>query len=79
MLRMADLHGANLRGANLDGADLSGAILLEADLSNANLTGVKITYRQLEKVKSLKGATKPDGSIHSKSAIALYSLMGKNI
>jgi uncharacterized protein YjbI with pentapeptide repeats len=47
----------------------------DADLSNANLTGARqitrpgfkwaaITDEQLSKVKSLKGATMPDGTKH---------------
>ncbi len=50
-LSKADLSGANLSGANLRGANLSGAI--------------GTTPEQLIKAKSLKGATMPDGSIHS--------------
>jgi uncharacterized protein YjbI with pentapeptide repeats len=47
-------------GADLSGADLSGANLTEANLKGATGT----TTEQLEKAKSLKGTTMPDGSIH---------------
>lgn len=71
----ADLHqaycaGAELVGAKLRGADLSGANLTEtdmfgADLSYADLRGALVTDVQLEKTKSLEGATMPDGTIHA--------------
>ena len=54
------LSEANLSRAVLFQADLSGAVL-----DNANLSGAVVTEEQLEKAKSLKGATMPDGSIHS--------------
>jgi uncharacterized protein YjbI with pentapeptide repeats len=68
-LRGADLHGADLRGADLHGANLVSAVLIEADLREANLSGANVfratvTSEQLEKAKSLKGTTMPDGSIH---------------
>ena len=79
-LREAFLNGTNLSGANLSGADLKGADLKvseddlssempdanlsEANLSRANLFGAKVATEQLDKAKSLKGATMPDGSIH---------------
>lgn len=69
-LRGADLEGATLKGADLspadDGtfADLEGANLEGADLSAADLSHAKVTDRQLEAAKSLKGATMPDGSTH---------------
>jgi ABC-2 type transport system permease protein len=75
----ADLHGVNLRfatltGVNFSNADLSGANLSGADLSNvdistanlagANLAGVTgISIDQLGRVRSLAGATLPDGSV----------------
>ena len=58
-LSYAFLYTANLSGANLDGANLSGA-----NLGDANLSSAVVTEEQLEKAKSLKGATMPDGSIH---------------
>jgi len=58
-LREADLGWADLSHAKLSGADLSGAILIEA-----NLTGATVTTEQLEKAKSLTGATMPEGSKH---------------
>ena len=54
---------------------MSGAILLALDgvieanlvgamLEDAKLLGANVTTEQLDKAKSLKGATMPDGSIH---------------
>jgi uncharacterized protein YjbI with pentapeptide repeats len=74
-LREAFLNGTNLSGANLSGADLKGADLKvseddlpsempDANLSRANLFGAKVATEQLDKARSLKGATMPDGSIH---------------
>jgi len=64
-LRGADLNLANLSGAYLGGADLSGADLSGADLSGADLSGAKgTTTEQLDKAKSLQGATMPDGTKH---------------
>src|SRR6266851_1851652 len=70
----ANLRGANLREANFRGADLTcaklfgaklfGANLREANLREADLRGATVTKEQLEKAKSLKGTTMPDGSIH---------------
>jgi uncharacterized protein YjbI with pentapeptide repeats len=37
--------------------------LCGANLSGADLTDAKVTPEQLDKAKSLKGATMPDGSI----------------
>lgn len=64
-----DLSGANLSEAdlgnsNLWGANLSGANLKNADLSGADLLNVQVTNKQLAEVKSLRGATMPDGSKH---------------
>lgn len=61
LLQSADITEADLGEANLHLADLTGA-----DLSGANLKGATgITVEKLEQqVKSLKGATMPDGSIH---------------
>ncbi len=69
MLNESDLSEADLTDAYLEGANLSDANLTDADLSNANLnyvnlTNAKVTTEQLDKAKSLKGATMPDGSIH---------------
>ncbi len=75
----ADLSHVNLTEANLSHANLTGADLTNtelntysphmegygADLSRANLRNAKITIQQLEKAKSLQGATMPDGSIHA--------------
>jgi uncharacterized protein YjbI with pentapeptide repeats len=40
---------------------LSDADLIDADLSGADLTGALVTGEQLDKCRSLKGATMPDG------------------
>jgi hypothetical protein len=45
-----DLHEADLQGA---------------DLQEANLQGAKVTEEQLADMRSLRGATMPDGSKHS--------------
>jgi uncharacterized protein YjbI with pentapeptide repeats len=71
----ANLSYANLKGANLSYADLSRADLRDANLSRtnlaaanltgANLTGVRgLTYAQISKASSLKGATMADGQPH---------------
>ncbi len=63
----ADLSDADLSGANLCGAYLERANLDRADLTRANLKDVTgITVEELERqASSLKGATMPDGSIHT--------------
>ena len=58
-LSVGDLIRANLRGAKLEGARLAGA-----DLSQADLSGTQLTRTDLEKAKSIEGATLPDGSKH---------------
>jgi len=74
-LQQANLEGANLQQANLEGANLQYAQLWAANLEQANLEGANleeailqgaqnITESQLAKVKSLKGAIMPDGTIH---------------
>ncbi len=65
-LAQSNLSRANLRGAILTKANLQDAILDNADLSKAKLRDATgITVEELEKqVKSLNGATMPDGSIH---------------
>jgi uncharacterized protein YjbI with pentapeptide repeats len=64
----ADLHGdtdlsqADLRDTDLSGANLRGATLTNADLRGANLTNAEgLSEEQLAEVKSLEGATMPDG------------------
>jgi hypothetical protein len=76
VLRGANLRGATLGGdsdlsghTDLSYADLRSTILKDAnlsnaDLSNADLSNAKVTSEQLAEAKSLKGATRPDGSIH---------------
>jgi Pentapeptide repeats (8 copies) len=66
-LNEADLNGALLSDAELSGAKLSDADLSGAYLRDANLRGAKeVTYEILERqVKSLKGATMPDGTVFS--------------
>lgn len=71
-LRCADLRRADLRGANLRGTVLRDAILRYAKLKDANLEGVdlfgadlhgaQVTDEQLAQVKTLEGATMPDGA-----------------
>ena len=79
-LQGATLQGATLREADLREAILVKATLIEADLRGAKLWGAKlwgtnlseanlkdaphITTEQLNRAKSLKGATMPDGDIH---------------
>jgi len=63
------LEGAFLQNAKLSLADLSEADLTDADLSGvellgANLKGAKVSEEQLQKAKTLQGATMPDGSKH---------------
>jgi uncharacterized protein YjbI with pentapeptide repeats len=61
-LNEANLRWAALRRAFLSGTSLSGAGLIRTNLYAANLSGAKgITKEQLEHVKSLEGATIPDG------------------
>jgi len=61
ILVFATLIGANLGGADLSGADLSSADLSGADLSGANLTNAIVSNEQLTTVRSLEGATMPEG------------------
>ncbi len=65
VLRGRDGGNAILLLDNLGGADLRRADLSEANLGGANLGGATVTQEQLEKAKSLKDATMPDGSKHS--------------
>jgi uncharacterized protein YjbI with pentapeptide repeats len=72
--KIIDLNGVNLMGvdhskgnlieadlsfANLSEADLNGADLMGVNLNGANLLVAKVTAEQLNKAKSLKGATMP--------------------
>ena len=66
----ARLRGANLSRTHLNEANLSRANLIEANLSGANLGGADLSEAmvstvQLNQVKSLKGATMPDGTKHA--------------
>jgi len=69
-LKEAHLEGAHLHNAHLKGADLKGAYLNGADLEGADLEGADLegatgtTTAQFDKVKSLVGATLPDGTKH---------------
>jgi len=63
-LTNANLERADLTNSRLDGANLTDAHLVDANFSYANLMGGKVTNEQLATVKSLKGATMPDGTIH---------------
>jgi len=63
------LRGANLMGTFLKDAVLRYALLEDANLSGANLSGADligahVTTEQLDKARSLEGATMPDGSIY---------------
>jgi uncharacterized protein YjbI with pentapeptide repeats len=70
-LRTANLKGARLRKSNLTGADLRGADLHKADLWDANLSNVNlrgaegVNKKQLDRARSLRGATLPDGTTHN--------------
>jgi uncharacterized protein YjbI with pentapeptide repeats len=56
------LSKADLREANLDRAYLQGAYLRSADLRGASLNAAAgITNVELKQVKTLEGATMPDG------------------
>jgi uncharacterized protein YjbI with pentapeptide repeats len=69
-LSYATLNYANLANTNLAGADLHGSDMRNIDLTGANLSGAnlkdvtELTSAQLAKVKSLTGATMPDGTLH---------------
>ena len=64
-LRRADLESARLREADLREADLEGADLKSARLGDADLRGAMgVTDDQLDKARTLEGATMPDGSKH---------------
>jgi uncharacterized protein YjbI with pentapeptide repeats len=63
-LMEADLSEAHMFKANLKGANLSLTKMNGVDLGEADLSGAIVTKEQLETVKSLKGATLSDGSIH---------------
>jgi uncharacterized protein YjbI with pentapeptide repeats len=66
-LSMANLYRADMSNADLRDAALEEVNLYAAKLEEANLTeAIDITVEKLEnEAKSLKGATMPDGSIHS--------------
>jgi uncharacterized protein YjbI with pentapeptide repeats len=64
-LIFADLHNANLAGTNLQATDLHNVNLAGANLAGANLKdAIGLTINQLSQVKTLAGATMPDGSVH---------------
>jgi uncharacterized protein YjbI with pentapeptide repeats len=74
-LRNATLSDATLTFTNLAGANLSHADLHACDMHNTNLAGADLTGAnlrdviglqdaQLAQVKSLAGATMPDGTVH---------------
>ncbi|SRR5258708_1038063 len=63
-LSEADLYEADLFAANLSKADLHEAHLVGANLAYADLSGAIVTTEQLDKAKSLDGATMPDGTKH---------------
>jgi len=53
-----------LQGAKLSRAYIAVANLTVANLENANLSTAIVIAEQLDKAKSLKGSTMPDGSKH---------------
>ena len=55
---------ADLSDIFLSGANLKSTYLSNTNLTGANLFGAEMSTEQLDKAKSLKGATMPDGSIH---------------
>lgn len=60
----ASLPGASLIGTNLQKADLEHAILIGADLTGVDMRDASILKGALISVRSLKGATMPDGTKH---------------
>jgi uncharacterized protein YjbI with pentapeptide repeats len=54
-LAKADFHACDMRNTNLTGANLAGANLRDV---------IGLNNTQLSTIKSLKGATMPDGSVH---------------
>jgi len=67
-LDSANLRNANLRNAHLVEADLSRTNLDKADFSGANLAQAAIAPRCLVHIKSLQGATMPDGTNHKENS-----------
>lgn len=61
-LTLADLSDTDLSGVWLNNANLKMASLGDADLTKANLTDANVTQEQLDRARSLEGATMPDGS-----------------
>ena len=64
-LSKATLDGAKLGHTDLSEADLTEASLIGADLDRADLKGAKVSLEQLEKAKSLRDTTMPDGTKHA--------------
>lgn len=61
----ANLTGANLAGADLHASDMHDVVLTGANLAGANLKDVEgLNDALLAKVKTLAGATMPDGTVH---------------
>jgi uncharacterized protein YjbI with pentapeptide repeats len=73
-LKLVTLIRMNLRHADLSGADLHCANLAGANLSHANLSGADLSgaeswdNEQLARVRSLVGATLPDGRVMTEEA-----------
>jgi len=64
-LTFTKLSGANLSHADLHACDMHNTNLAGADLTGANLRDViGLQDEQLAQVKSLAGATMPDGTVH---------------
>ena len=64
VLEGVDLSDADLSEAELVALDLTETDLSGADLSGANLSEATVNDEQLGTVRSLEGATMPDGSTH---------------
>ncbi|GER88071.1 hypothetical protein KDW_22330 [Dictyobacter vulcani] len=65
LLTFTNLSQTNLTRANFQGSDMHNTNLTGADLAGANLRDATgLTQTQLSSVKSLAGATMPDGSVH---------------
>ncbi|RPJ71609.1 MAG: hypothetical protein EHM20_14485 [Alphaproteobacteria bacterium] len=65
-LRNIDFSDTNLIEANFSKVDLTKVNLKNADLTRADLTGAKLRRKQIQDVKSLFGATLPNGEIYIK-------------
>ena len=69
-LSKSDLSRAKLYRSDLNRANLSNTNLSGADLSRAYLKNATVTQAQLDKCKSLQGATTPDGQKYQDKSAA---------